>query len=149
MYKRYCRVARKKKNKQNKLLQHCPQKRGVCTKILIMSPKKPNSAKRKVVRMRLSTKKYTFGYIRGEGHNLQKFSHVLIQGGKIPDLPGVHYRIIRGKLDLQSILRRRQGRSKYGTALWWRPKKGDIRSTMIKHKQEMKAKGLRKYVRMY
>jgi small subunit ribosomal protein S12 len=139
----------RKKKKQNKLLQKCPQKRGVCTKLLIMSPRKPNSAKRKVAKIRLSTRKYTYGYIRGEGHNLQKFAHIMIQGGLIPDLPGVHYRIIRGKLDLQSILKRRQGRSKYGTAIWWKPKKKDISLTMAKHKLEMKEKGLKKYVRVF
>jgi len=138
---------RKKKKKQNKLLEACPQKRAVCTKLVIMSPRKPNSAKRKVAKIRLSTRKYTFGYIRGEGHNLQKFAHVLVHGGLIPDLPGVHYRIVRGKLDLQSVLKRRQGRSKYGTAIWWKPKKRDISLTMAKHKVEMKAKSLKKYVR--
>lgn len=138
---------KKTKKKQNRLLEACPQKRAVCLKLAIMSPRKPNSAKRKVAKLRLSTRMYTFGYIRGEGHNLQKFAHVLIHGGLIPDLPGVHYRVVRGKLDLQSILRRRQGRSKYGTAIWWKPKKKDISLTMAKHKVEMKSKGLKKYVR--
>ena len=106
-------------------LKRCPQKRGICFKLFIMTPKKPNSAKRKVAKIKLSTKKFVFGYIPGEGNNLQRFSQVLIRGGLIRDLPGVHYTIIRGKLDLHSVYYRRQGRSKYGTKIWWKPKKKD------------------------
>lgn len=106
-------------------LKQCPQKRGICFKLFIMTPKKPNSAKRKVAKIKLSTKKFVFGYIPGEGNNLQRFSQVLIRGGLIRDLPGVHYTIIRGKLDLHSVYYRRQGRSKYGTKIWWKPKKKD------------------------
>lgn len=130
---------RKKKNRV-KALKACPQKRGVCMKMIIMTPKKPNSAKRKVAWIRLSTKKNVFGYIPGEGHNLQKFSHVLIRGGLIRDLPGVHYTIIRGKLDLKGILVRRQGRSKYGTKIWWKAKKRDRLSAKAKYKKEIQFK---------
>jgi small subunit ribosomal protein S12 len=127
------KIKRKKKNRV-KALQGNPQKRGICMKLIIMTPKKPNSAKRKVAWIRLFIKKYVFGYIPGEGHNLQKYSNVLIRGGLIRDLPGVHYTIIRGKLDLKSIRLRRQGRSKYGTKVWWKPKKRDRISAKTKHK---------------
>jgi len=114
---------RKKKNRV-KILRQCPQRRGICMKLLVLSPKKPNSAKRKVAWMRVpAVKRFTFGYIPGEKHNLQRFSNVLIRGGLIRDLPGVHYTIIRGKLDLRGIDLRRQGRSKYGTKIWWKIKK--------------------------
>lgn len=106
-------------------LNKCPQKKGICFKLFIKSPKKPNSAKRKVAKIKLSTKKFVFGYIPGEGNNLQRFSQVLIRGGLIRDLPGVHYTIIRGKLDFHGVYYRRQGRSKYGTKIWWKPKKKD------------------------
>lgn len=128
----------RKKNRV-KALKACPQRRGVCLKMIIMTPKKPNSAKRKVAWIRLSTKKNIFGYIPGEGHNLQKFSHVLLRGGLIRDLPGVHYTIIRGKLDLKGILVRRQGRSKYGTKLWWKAKKKDRLSAKVKYKKEIQS----------
>jgi len=108
---------RKKKihKRRNKALEKCPQKRGLCRLVLIMSPRKPNSAKRKVVKVfLLSTKKAVFAYIPGERHNLQKFSNVLIRGGLIRDLPGVHYTVIRGVLDLLCVVNRRTSRSKYG-----------------------------------
>ena len=128
----------RKKNRV-KALKAYPQRRGVCLKMIIMTPKKPNSAKRKVAWIRLSTKKNIFGYIPGEGHNLQKFSHVLLRGGLIRDLPGVHYTIIRGKLDLKGIIVRRQGRSKYGTKLWWKAKKKDRLSAKVKYKKEIQS----------
>jgi small subunit ribosomal protein S12 len=128
------KIKRKKKNRV-KALKGNPQKKGICMKMIIMTPKKPNSAKRKVAWIRLFSKKFVFGYIPGEGHNLQKYSNVLIRGGLIRDLPGVHYTIIRGKLDLMSIRPRRQGRSKYGTKIWWKPKKRDKLSARAKHKK--------------
>ena len=103
---------------QNKLLKRCPQKRGTCVKLILQSPRKPNSAKRKIVKLKISsTAQYTFGYIPGEGHNLQKFSQVLMRGGIIADLPGVHYTLIRGCYDLKGVVGRMQGRSKYGAPL--------------------------------
>ncbi len=96
-------------------LQACPQKRGVCTRVSTMTPKKPNSALRKVARIRLSNGYEVSGYIPGEGHNLQEHSVVLIRGGRVKDLPGVRYHIIRGTLDTQGVKNRKQGRSKYGS----------------------------------
>jgi small subunit ribosomal protein S12 len=119
-----------------KNLNQCPQKKGICFKLTIMTPKKPNSAKRKVAKIKLSTKKFVFGYIPGEGNNLQRFSQVLIRGGLIRDLPGVHYTIIRGKLDLHGVYYRRQGRSKYGTKIWWKPKKRDRSSANLTLKKK-------------
>jgi len=130
------KIKRKKKNRV-KALKGNPQKKGICMKMIIMTPKKPNSAKRKVAWIRLFSKKFVFGYIPGEGHNLQKYSNVLIRGGLIRDLPGVHYTIIRGKLDLMGIRPRRQGRSKYGTKIWWKPKKRDKLSARTKHKKSL------------
>ena len=95
-------------------LQGNPQKRGVCTRVMTTTPKKPNSALRKVARIRLTNGYEVTGYIPGEGHNLQEHSVVLIRGGRVRDLPGVRYHIIRGALDTQGIQKRRQGRSKYG-----------------------------------
>ena len=95
-------------------LQGNPQKRGVCTRVMTTTPKKPNSALRKVARIRLTNGYEVTGYIPGEGHNLQEHSVVLIRGGRVRDLPGVRYHIIRGTLDTQGIQKRRQGRSKYG-----------------------------------
>lgn len=95
-------------------LQGCPQKRGVCTRVFTTTPKKPNSALRKVARIRLTNGFEVTGYIPGEGHNLQEHSVVLIRGGRVKDLPGVRYHIIRGALDTQGVKDRRQGRSKYG-----------------------------------
>ena len=91
-----------------------PQKRGVCTKVAIKTPKKPNSAQRKIARVRLSNGMEVTSYIPGIGHNLQEHSVVLIRGGRVKDLPGVRYHIIRGKLDTQGVAKRNQARSKYG-----------------------------------
>lgn len=101
-------------------LKSCPQKRGVCTRVYATTPKKPNSALRKVARVRLTNGMEVTSYIPGEGHNLQEHSSVLIRGGRVKDLPGVRYHIIRGTLDSQGVSARRQGRSKYGAK---RPKK--------------------------
>ena len=95
-------------------LQSCPQKRGVCTQVKTVTPKKPNSALRKVARVRLTNGFEVFGYIPGEGHNLQEHSVVLIRGGRVKDLPGVRYHIIRGTLDTQGVKNRKQSRSAYG-----------------------------------
>ena len=95
----------------------CPQKRGVCTKVYTTTPKKPNSALRKVARVRLSNGMEVTGYIPGEGHNLQEHSVVLLRGGRVKDLPGVRYHIVRGVLDTQGVVNRKQQRSAYGTKL--------------------------------
>ncbi len=95
-------------------LEGCPQKRGVCTRVYTTTPKKPNSALRKVARVRLTNGAEVTSYIPGEGHNLQEHSVVLIRGGRVKDLPGVRYHILRGVLDTQGVSDRRQGRSKYG-----------------------------------
>ena len=91
-----------------------PQKRGVCTVVKTDTPKKPNSALRKVARVRLTNGHEVWAYIGGEGHNLQEHAVVLVRGGRVPDLPGVRYHIVRGALDLQGVAKRQQGRSKYG-----------------------------------
>lgn len=96
-------------------LDRCPQRRGVCTRVYTTTPKKPNSAMRKVARVRLTNTKEVNAYIPGEGHNLQEHSIVLIRGGRVKDLPGVRYHIIRGALDTAGVKDRLQGRSKYGT----------------------------------
>ena len=96
-------------------LEACPQKRGVCTRVYTTTPKKPNSALRKVARVRLTNGFEVSSYIGGEGHNLQEHSVVLLRGGRVKDLPGVRYHIVRGSLDTQGVSDRRQGRSKYGT----------------------------------
>ncbi|MCI0531394.1 MAG: 30S ribosomal protein S12 [candidate division Zixibacteria bacterium] len=96
-------------------MQNCPQKRGVCTRVYTTTPKKPNSALRKVARVRLTNGIEVTAYIPGEGHNLQEHSIVLIRGGRVKDLPGVRYHIIRGSLDTAGVTDRKQGRSKYGT----------------------------------
>ncbi len=95
-------------------LKSCPQKRGVCTRVMIVTPKKPNSALRKVARVRLSYGQEVTAYIPGIGHNLQEHSVVLIRGGRVKDLPGVRYHIIRGTKDTLGVAKRMQGRSKYG-----------------------------------
>ena len=95
-------------------LESCPQKRGVCTRVYTTTPKKPNSALRKVARVRLTNGMEVTAYIPGEGHNLQEHSSVLIRGGRVKDLPGVRYHIIRNKLDTQGVEGRRASRSKYG-----------------------------------
>ena len=96
-------------------MQSCPQKRGVCTRVYTTTPKKPNSALRKVARVRLSNGFEVTAYIPGEGHNLQEHSVVLIRGGRVKDLPGVRYHILRGNLDTQGVANRKQRRSLYGT----------------------------------
>jgi len=96
-------------------LEACPQRRGVCTRVYTTTPKKPNSAMRKVARVRLTNSFEVTSYIGGEGHNLQEHSVVLIRGGRVKDLPGVRYHVVRGSLDTQGVETRRQGRSKYGT----------------------------------
>ncbi|MFP6768984.1 MAG: 30S ribosomal protein S12 [Planctomycetaceae bacterium] len=107
---------KQKKAKGNTpLLEGCPQKRGVCLQVKTVTPKKPNSALRKVARVRLSNGKELTAYIPGEGHNLQEHSIVLVRGGRVRDLPGVRYKIIRGVLDTLGVEDRRQARSRYGT----------------------------------
>ena len=96
-------------------LDASPQKRGVCTRVYTTTPKKPNSALRKVARVRLTNSMEVTSYIPGEGHNLQEHSVVLIRGGRVKDLPGVRYHIVRGALDAQGVKNRKRGRSKYGT----------------------------------
>ncbi len=95
-------------------LENCPQKRGVCVRVYTTTPKKPNSARRKVARVRLTNGIEVSSYIPGEGHNLQEHSVVMIRGGRVKDLPGVRYHIVRGSLDTQGVEKRRQRRSKYG-----------------------------------
>ena len=117
------RIARKSKSKKSKspALKGCPQRRGVCLQVRTMTPKKPNSALRKIARVRLTTGIEVTAYIPGEGHNLQEHSIVLVRGGRVKDLPGVRYHIIRGTLDASGVNARRRGRSKYGAK---RPKAG-------------------------
>ncbi len=109
--------ARKQPNKRKRsiALKGCPQKRGVCTRVYTTTPKKPNSALRKVARVRLTNGKEVTSYIGGEGHNLQEHSVVLIRGGAVKDLPGVGYHIVRGALDTAGVQNRQKSRSKYGT----------------------------------
>ncbi len=113
------RQAKKSKTKA-RALRKCPQKRGVCIQVRTMTPKKPNSALRKIARVRLTNREEVTAYIPGEGHNLQEHSIVLVRGGKVKDLPGVRYHIIRGTLDTQGVQNRKMSRSKYGAK---RPKK--------------------------
>ncbi|MGM0460856.1 MAG: 30S ribosomal protein S12 [Fibrobacterota bacterium] len=117
-------VRRGRKNIKSKsmsvALDSCPQKRGVCTRVFTTTPKKPNSALRKVARVRLSNKMEVNAYIPGEGHNLQEHSIVLVRGGRVKDVPGVRFHIVRGSLDTQGVEDRKQSRSKYGTR---KPKK--------------------------
>ena len=110
------RKPRLKQKKKNNVpaLQACPQRRGVCTRVYTTTPKKPNSAMRKVARVRLTNSFEVTSYIGGEGHNLQEHSVVLIRGGRVKDLPGVRYHTVRGALDTSGVTARRQGRSKYG-----------------------------------
>ena len=96
-------------------LRECPQRRGVCTRVYTTTPKKPNSALRKMARVRLTTGQEVTAYIPGEGNNLQEHSIVLVRGGRVKDVPGVRYHIIRGVLDASGVAERKQGRSKYGT----------------------------------
>ena len=110
------RHGRKKRTRRTKspVLERCPQKRGVCLQVKTETPKKPNSALRKVARVRLSNGKEITAYIPGEGHNLQEHSIVLVRGGRVRDLPGVRYRLVRGVLDALGVENRKQSRSKYG-----------------------------------
>ena len=110
-----------KAKSKSRALDQCPQRRGVCTRVYTTTPKKPNSALRKVAKVRLTNKVEVIAYIPGEGHNLQEHSIVLIRGGRVKDLPGVRYHIVRGTLDASGVNGRNQSRSKYGTK---RPKKG-------------------------
>ncbi|RKZ54595.1 MAG: 30S ribosomal protein S12 [Candidatus Parabeggiatoa sp. nov. 3] len=105
---------RQKSKSTTPALESCPQKRGVCTRVYTTTPKKPNSAMRKVARVRLTNSMEVTTYIGGEGHNLQEHSVVLIRGGRVKDLPGVRYHTVRGSLDTSGVDTRRQGRSKYG-----------------------------------
>jgi small subunit ribosomal protein S12 len=107
-------------NSKSPALENCPQRRGVCTRVYTTTPKKPNSALRKVAKVRLTNGFEVISYIGGEGHNLQEHSVVLVRGGRVKDLPGVRYHIVRGSLDLQGVKDRKQARSKYGAK---RPKK--------------------------
>lgn len=111
------RKGRKRQTTKTKspALQSCPQRRGVCTLVKTMTPKKPNSALRKIARVRLTNGMEVTAYIGGEGHNLQEHSVVLIRGGRVKDLPGVRYHIVRGAKDSLGVANRQQGRSKYGT----------------------------------
>lgn len=108
------RISQKERNKVP-ALEGCPQKRGVCARVYTTTPKKPNSALRKVARLKLTNGFEVISYIPGEGHNLQEHSVVLIRGGRVKDLPGVRYHIIRGTLDTQGVKDRKRSRSKYGT----------------------------------
>lgn len=112
-----CRFGRKKPKYKSKspALRSCPQLRGVCVRVFTTTPKKPNSALRKVARVKLSNGVEVPAYIPGEGHNLQEHSVVLVRGGRVPDLPGVKYHIVRGALDAAGVDKRKQSRSKYGT----------------------------------
>jgi len=107
--------SRKVKRYKTITLGHCPQKKGVCLKVFKMNPRKPNSARRSVAKIRLYNKKTLTAFIPGVGHNIQRYNDVLVRGGRVKDLPGVRYTLIRGKLDLLGIYTRRHGRSKYGT----------------------------------
>ena len=117
---RFGREEKAKKSK-SKALSACPQRRGVCLQVTTRTPKKPNSALRKIARVRLTNGQEVTAYVGGEGHNLQEHSVVLVKGGRVRDLPGVRYHIVRGALDSLGVDRRRQGRSKYGAK---RPKPG-------------------------
>jgi small subunit ribosomal protein S12 len=116
-YNQLFKNIRKKKKPSNKTpaLGQCPQKKGICIKLIMRAPKKPNSALRKLAKLRLTNSKKIYAYIPGEGHNLQEYSTVLIRGGRVKDLPGVKYHLIRGKYDLLGLKNRKTSRSKYGT----------------------------------
>lgn len=108
------RVA-KKRSQRRPALQQCPQKKGVCVKLVIRTPKKPNSALRKLALLRLSNRKRIYGYIPGEGkHSLQEHSVVMVRGGRVKDLPGIKYKLVRGVYDFEGLKGRKKGRSKYG-----------------------------------
>jgi small subunit ribosomal protein S12 len=110
---RFGRISKRKKTKSPALMA-CPQRRGVCLQVRTMTPKKPNSALRKIARVRLTTGIEVTAYIPGEGHNLQEHSIVLVRGGRVKDLPGVRYHIVRGTLDAAGVNQRKKSRSKYG-----------------------------------
>src|SRR5210317_1131772 len=115
-YNQLCKKRKlKKKLKKTPALNKCPQKKGICTKLVLRTPKKPNSALRKLAKLRLTNKKSVYAYIPGEGHNLKEYSTVIIRGGRVKDLPGVKYHIIRGVLDFSGLSKRKTSRSKYGT----------------------------------
>lgn len=117
-YNQLCKNKRvkKKKRKKTPALEGAPQKKGICTKLVLRTPRKPNSALRKLAKLRLTNKKRIYAYIPGEGsHNLQEYSNVIIRGGRVKDLPGIKYQLIRGKLDFSGIAKRKTSRSKYGT----------------------------------
>jgi small subunit ribosomal protein S12 len=109
---------KKKRTQKVPALNKCPQKKGVCLKIITRTPKKPNSALRKLALIKLTNGKRIYGYIPGEGHTLQEHSIVLVRGGRVKDLPGIKYKIIRGVLDFEGLKNRKQSRSKYGTKLY-------------------------------
>lgn len=112
-----CRFKRSVKTRRNKVpaLESNPQKKGICLKIFLRTPKKPNSALRKLARLKLTNGKKVTAYIPGEGHKLQEYSTVLIRGGRVKDLPGIKYHLVRGKLDFSGLKNRKTSRSKYGT----------------------------------
>jgi small subunit ribosomal protein S12 len=116
-YNQLCKYKRVRKVKRQKTpaLNKCPQKKGICMKLVLRTPKKPNSALRKLAKLKLSNNKRVYAYIPGEGHTLQAYSTVLIRGGRVKDLPGVKYHLVRGKLDFVGIKTRKTSRSKYGT----------------------------------
>ena len=110
------RLSKKRmREKKTPALQDNPQKRGVCLRVYTKTPKKPNSAIRKIAKIRLSNKREIIAYIPGEGHNLQEHSVVLVRGGRVKDMPGIKYKVVRGVLDSQGLKQRTQARSKYGT----------------------------------
>ena len=111
-----CRSKRKRKKTRNKVpaLDKCPQKKGVCIRVFLRTPKKPNSALRKLVKLRLTNNKKIMAYVPGEGHKLQAYSTVIIRGGRVKDLPGIKYHLVRGKLDFSGLNERKTSRSKYG-----------------------------------
>lgn len=112
-----CNNKRKKKSSLNKVpaLKKCPQKKGICLKLFTRTPKKPNSAIRKLVKVRISNGIKVNVYIPGEGHNLKEYSSILVRGGRVKDLPGIKYHLIRGKYDFKGLIKRKTSRSKYGT----------------------------------
>lgn len=110
-------TGKKPQLKKTPALRQCPQKKGICLRVYIRTPKKPNSALRKVAKIRLTNKQEIIAYIPGEGHNLQEYSLVLVRGGRVKDLPGVKYKLVRGVYDLMGVSKRQQSRSKYGTKL--------------------------------
>jgi len=116
-YNQLCKNKRVNKIKRNKTpaLEGCPQKKGICTKLILRTPKKPNSALRKLAKLKLTNEKRVYAYIPGEGHNLQAYSTVLMRGGRVKDLPGVKYHLVRGKFDFTGLKNRKTSRSKYGT----------------------------------